>query len=127
MRERSADIAISTIDAFCLSLLHEFPLEANLDPGFDMADETQVPRLMEEALDRALDIGRGLSRTDDYVRLLFAELRECRIRDGLAAMIDRRLVVEDALERALDNGPRDLTAELAASTRSIGFARFSTG
>ncbi len=25
-----------------------------------MADETQVPRLMEEALDRALDIGRGL-------------------------------------------------------------------
>ncbi len=75
-RERSGDIAISTIDAFCLSLLREFPLEANLDPGFEMADETQVPRLMEEALDRALDIGRGLSRTDDYVRLLFAELRE---------------------------------------------------
>ena len=63
MRERSGDIAISTIDAFCLSLLREFPLEANLDPGFEMADETQVPRLMEEALDRALDIGRGLSRT----------------------------------------------------------------
>src|SRR4029079_3978621 len=91
MRERSADIAISTIDAFCLSLLHEFPLEANLDPGFEMADETQVPRLMEEALDRALDLGRGLSRTDDYVRLLFAELRETRIRDGLPAVIDRRL------------------------------------
>jgi ATP-dependent helicase/nuclease subunit A len=115
MRERSADIAISTIDAFCLSLLHEFPLEANLDPGFEMADETQVPRLMEEALDRALDLGRGLSRTDDYVRLLFAELRETRIRDGLAAMIDRRLVVEDALERALESGPRDLTAELACA------------
>ena len=90
MRERSGDIAISTIDAFCLSLLREFPLEANLDPGFEMADETQVPRLMEEALDRALDIGRGLSRTDDYVRLLFAELREQRLRDGLANMIDRQ-------------------------------------
>ena len=38
--------------AFSLSLLREFPLEANLDPGFEMADETQVPRLMEEALDR---------------------------------------------------------------------------
>ena len=101
VRERSGDIAISTIDAFCLSLLREFPLEANLDPGFEMADETQVPRLMEEALDRALDIGRGLSRTDDYVRLLFAELREQRLRDGLANMIDRRLVVDDAIERAL--------------------------
>jgi ATP-dependent helicase/nuclease subunit A len=115
MRERSADVSISTIDAFCLSLLHEFPLEANLDPGFEMADETQLPRLMEEALDRALDIGRGLSRSDEYVRLLFAELRESRIRDGLAAMIDRRLVVEDALERALESGPRDLTAELACA------------
>src|SRR5688572_26598703 len=113
MRERSGDVAISTIDAFCLSLLREFPLEANLDPGFEMADETQVPRLMEEALDRALDIGRGLSRTDDYVRLLFAELREQRLRDGLANMIDRRLVVDDAIERALAAGPRDLTAERA--------------
>jgi len=113
VRDRSGDIAISTIDAFCLSLLREFPLEANLDPGFDMADETQVPRLMEEALDRALDISRGLSRTDDYVRLLFAELREARLRDGLASMIDRRLVVDEALDRALASGPRDLTAELA--------------
>jgi ATP-dependent helicase/nuclease subunit A len=115
MRERSGDIAISTIDAFCLSLLREFPLEANLDPGFEMADETQIPRLMEEALDRALDIGRGLSRTDDYVRLLFAELREQRLRDGLANMIDRRLVVDDAIDRALAAGPRDLTAERACA------------
>ena len=30
-------------------------------------------------------------------------------------MIDRRLVVEDALERALETGPRDLTAELACA------------
>ena len=115
MRERSGDIAISTIDAFCLSLLREFPLEADLDPGFDMADETQVPRLMEEALDRALDIGRGLSRTDDYVRLLFAELREQRLRGGLADMIDRRLVVDAAIDRALAGAPRDLTAEGACA------------
>ena len=113
IRDRGSDIAISTIDAFCLSLLHEFPLEANLDPGFEMADETQVPRLMEESLDRALDIARGLSRKDDYVRLLFAELRESRLREGLASMIHRRLVVEDALERALELGPRDLTPERA--------------
>jgi len=115
MRDRSGDVDISTIDAFCLSLLREFPLEANLDPGFEMADETQVPRLMEEALDQALDIGRGLARTDDYVRLLFAELREQRLRDGLANLIDRRLVVDDAIDRALASGPRDLTAEMACA------------
>ena len=113
--EDSGDVAISTVDAFCLSLLHEFPLEANLDPGFEMADETQVPRLLEEALDRTLDIGRRLSRTDDYVRLLFAELRESRLREGLGDMLHRRLVVEDALERVLETGPRNLTAERACA------------
>jgi ATP-dependent helicase/nuclease subunit A len=46
LRDRLNDIAISTIDAFCLSLLREFPLEADLDPGFDVADETEVPRLV---------------------------------------------------------------------------------
>ena len=85
LRERAADVAISTIDAFCLSLLREFPLEADLDPGFDMADETQVPRLMEEALDRALDISRGLTRSDETMRLLFAELREHRLKDAFAS------------------------------------------
>ena len=115
LRERSGDIAISTIDAFCLALLREFPLEADLDPGFEMADETEVPRLMEEALDRALDIGRGLSRTDDRVRLLYAELREQRLRDGLANMIDRRLIVDDAIGRALAAGPPELTAERACA------------
>ena len=113
VRERSGEVAISTIDAFCLSLLREFPLEADLDPGFELADETQIPRLMEEALDRALDIGRGLSRTDDFVRLLFAELREARLRDGLANLVNRRLVVDEALDRALAGGPRELTAERA--------------
>jgi ATP-dependent helicase/nuclease subunit A len=113
IRDRSGEIEISTIDAFCLSLLREFPLEANLDPGFEMADETQVPRLMEEALDRALDIGRGLSREDEHVRLLFAELREQRLRDGLANLIDRRLVVDGALDRALAGSPPGLTSERA--------------
>ena len=54
IRESLADIAISTIDAFCLVLLREFPLEADVDPGFELADETETPRLVDEALDRTL-------------------------------------------------------------------------
>jgi ATP-dependent helicase/nuclease subunit A len=127
LRDRSGDVAIGTIDAFCLSLLREFPLEANLDPGFEMADETQVPRLMEEALDRALDISRGLARRDDYVRLLFAELREHRLRDALAAMLDRRLIVDEALDRALKTGPRDLTAERACEQAFERLGQVFTG
>ena len=33
IRESLTDISISTIDAFCLQLLREFPLEADVDPG----------------------------------------------------------------------------------------------
>ena len=76
LRDRLNEIAISTIDAFCLSLLREFPLEADLDPGFDVADETEVPRLVEESLDRALRICRARARDDEDVALLFAQLGE---------------------------------------------------
>ena len=113
LRERIGDIAVSTIDAFCLSLLREFPLEADVDPGFDLADATEVPRLVGESLDQALRICRGLAREDDDVALVFAQLGERRLRSGIAALLDRRLVAPHALRRFLQKGPRDLTAATA--------------
>ena len=113
LKERLGDIAVSTIDAFCLSLLREFPLEADVDPGFDLADATEVPRLVGESLDEALRICRGLARDDDDVALVFAQLGERRLRSGIAALLDRRLVAPDALRRFLQKGPRDLTAATA--------------
>ena len=111
IRDAFGDIAISTIDAFCLSLLHEFPLEAGVDPGFDLADETETPRFIEASLDRALGVGRGVSLTDPDVALLFTELGEPRLRQGLTALLDRRLVAWDALNRFLRG--RDVTVEAA--------------
>ncbi|MEQ1908380.1 MAG: UvrD-helicase domain-containing protein, partial [Vicinamibacterales bacterium] len=110
LKERLGEIAISTIDAFCLSLLREFPLESDVDPGFDLADDTEVPRLINESLDRALRICRGVARVDDDVALVFAQLGERRLRTGLSALLDRRLVAPQALRRYLSKGPRDLTA-----------------
>ena len=110
LKERLGEIAISTIDAFCLSLLREFPLESDVDPGFDLADDTEVPRLISESLDRALRICRGVARGDDDVALVFAQLGERRLRTGLSALLDRRLVAPQALRRYLSKGPRDLTA-----------------
>ena len=110
LRERRGDIAISTIDAFCLSLLREFPLEADVDPGFDLADETEVPRLIEEALDQTLRLCRGRVNADDDLALVFAQLGERRLRAGLASLLDRRLVAPDVLRRYLHGGPRLLTA-----------------
>src|SRR5207247_1973871 len=110
VRERLGDIAVSTIDAFCLSLLREFPLEADVDPGFDLADNTEVPRLIGESLDQALRICRGIARDDDDVALVFAQLGERRLRGGVATLLDRRLVAPHALRRFLQEGPADLSA-----------------
>jgi ATP-dependent helicase/nuclease subunit A len=110
LRDRIGEISISTIDAFCLSLLREFPLEADLDPGFDMADETEVPRFVEEALDRSMRVFTAIAHEDPDVALVIAQLGVSRTRDGLAALLDRRLVAWSALNRFLERGPRDLHA-----------------
>ena len=127
LRERLSDIAISTIDAFCLSLLREFPLEADVDPGFALADDTEVPRLMEEALDRALRISRAHAREDDDVALVFAQLGERRLRAGLGTLLDRRLVAPGILRRYLQNGPRDLTAARACQNAFDRLQRLFAG
>jgi ATP-dependent helicase/nuclease subunit A len=112
LKDRLADIAISTIDAFCLSLLRESPLEADIDPGFELADDTEVPRLIDESLDQALRICRFIAKDDDDVALVFAQLGERRLRIGLESLLARRLVAPDALRRYLAKGPRGLTAAI---------------
>jgi ATP-dependent helicase/nuclease subunit A len=116
LKERLGDIAISTIDAFCLSLLREFPVEADVDPGFDLAADTDIPRLIGESLDGALRICRGLARDDEDVALVFAQLGERRLRGGLATLLDRRLVAPHALRRYLARGPKNLTASVDCAT-----------
>jgi ATP-dependent helicase/nuclease subunit A len=122
LRERLGDIAISTIDAFCLSLIREFPLEAGVEPGFDLADETQIPRLIGEALDRSLRIGRHMAQSDPDVAMVFIQLRERRLRQGLAALLDRRLVASKVLGRFLHSGPTDLRPERACSEAAARLA-----
>jgi len=121
LRDRLSEIAISTIDAFCLSLLHEFPLEADVDPAFDLADETEVPRLIASSLDRTMRILVSLARNDGDVALVLAQLGISRTREGLATLLDRRLVARDALDRFLVRGPRDLTSAglCAAATDAL--------
>jgi len=115
LRDRTSDIAISTIDAFCLSLLREFPLEADVDPGFQVADETELPRLVDEALDRALRICRAAAREDEQVALVFAHLGERKARAALAALLERRLVAPRVFGAALSQLPAELDAHASAA------------
>ena len=110
LRDRLGEIAISTIDAFCLSLLREFPLEADLEPGFGMADETETPRILEHALDHALRVSSRVAHRNPDVALVLAQLGRRRLRTGLAYLLTRRLVAPAALRRFV-GGSRALSAE----------------
>ena len=127
LRGRLSEVAISTIDAFCLSLLGEFPLEADVDPGFGVADETETPRLMDEALDRTLRIGRAQAAHDAEVALLFARLGEARLRRALTRLLDRRLVAVQALDRFLRRSPADLGVERVAQRMAARLRQLFAG
>ncbi len=99
VRERIADIEISTIDAFCFGLLREFPLEADVDPGFEIADETEMARFAGEALDLTMRAARRLIVDDGNVRLLFAKVKLPVLREAIAQCLDRRQVALPAVGR----------------------------
>jgi ATP-dependent helicase/nuclease subunit A len=94
---RLGDIEISTIDAFCFGLLREFPLEADVDPGFDVADETETGRFANEALELAFRIARPLVTSDEHLRLLFARVKQPVLRGALAGLLDRRQLAVPAV------------------------------
>ncbi|HUE85251.1 MAG TPA: UvrD-helicase domain-containing protein [Vicinamibacterales bacterium] len=114
IRDSITDISISTIDAFCLALLREFPLEADVDPGFELADETETPRLVDDALEGTVRVGRALATEQPEMALLFAQLGEYQLRQGLARLIDRRLVAWEAIGRFL-RGAQDTTIDEAVT------------
>lgn len=45
---------ITTIHGFCSRILHEFPVEANIDPQFVLLDEQQSTMMLEAVVDEAL-------------------------------------------------------------------------
>jgi ATP-dependent helicase/nuclease subunit A len=114
LADRVADIQVSTIDAFCFGLLREFPLEAGVDPGFEIADETEMARFAAEALDLTFRTVRSLVATDPDVRLLLAEIPTATLRDTLSALIDRRHVLRPAVATFVKRHVREPTAEAVA-------------
>jgi ATP-dependent helicase/nuclease subunit A len=97
LEDHLTDVNILTIDAFCFGLLREFPLEADVDPAFEIADETEMARYVNEAIDLTFRAARSLLARDEHVRLLFAKVRLNGLRGALAQLLDRRHVAMPAL------------------------------
>ena len=110
LRDRLGEITVSTIDAFCLSLLREFPLEADLDPGFAIADETEIPHIVRQAVERTLVAASAVAGADPNVAMLLAQLGPWRVRLAVTDLLHRRSAVAAAIGQVLRGTPRELNA-----------------
>ena len=108
LRDHLNEVSISTIDAFCFSLLREFPLEADLDPSFSVADETEVRRLRGEAIDRALVAAGRLANKDETIAMLLACLGPTFARQAFGDLLEQRLIVPSVIHKFLAGTPNDL-------------------
>ncbi len=105
-------IKISTIHAFCQTLLRRFPLEAGIMPEFAVVEERGAAELLAEAAQRLLiaarfgqdpELGEALSIVADYTA-------EERFGELMQAIAQER----GKLSRALSAGQPALRAKLSA-------------
>ena len=113
LRDRLGEIGVSTIDAFCLSLLREFPLEADLDPDFAIADETEIPHVVRQAVERTVAAASAAAGRDPNVAMLLARLGPWRARLAVTELVRRRSAAAGALGR-VPRGPSAADACRAA-------------
>lgn len=84
---------ISTFHSFCLKVLHEFPIEANVDPDFTIIDELQAGRLQEDALEKCLHMP-GQESYESICRLL-SDTDEWHVKGYLRELYRNRIPSED--------------------------------
>ena len=109
LQDKLGDFNIDTIDAFCHGLLREFPLEAGLEPGFRIADETEIYRFTEDALDRVMQEAPSIAQQDSDVALTLAEMTAPQLRKSLSNELRRRVESSEAQESFSEKNRR--TAE----------------
>ncbi|MEW6368382.1 MAG: UvrD-helicase domain-containing protein [Acidobacteriota bacterium] len=112
------DIAISTIDSFCQGLLREFPLEAEVDPAFEILDTAVVERLRGEV---AEEVAHDAVRRSSPLAMMLGESRLAR---GLSTLLARRHVLEEPLYRYTGGlgsvpTPGEILAQAAATALEI--------
>ena len=119
IRERLFEIHVATIDAFCLGLLREFPLEAGLDPDVDLLDEVDIEQLAEEAVDKALS--GPLPKQGPDLAFLISVFGEGAVRRGSRDFLRSRLVKDEVLTRFVQQVvPRDIRLDEALKNAAAG-------
>jgi ATP-dependent helicase/nuclease subunit A len=102
---------IGTIHSLCAELLRTHPVEAGLDPRFEVLEEGIAATFKSQAIEAAL----AWASTDAGAARLFSLLNENSLRETLVTLLDRRLDADALLSRDVRVAwTRELSAAIAA-------------
>ncbi|MEX0591147.1 MAG: double-strand break repair helicase AddA [Xanthobacteraceae bacterium] len=127
--ETPGGLKVQTIHAFCDRVLHQFPMEARVQAGFEVVDEVQEEQLLrrareavltEAANDPAGPLGRALSiavaaATDDSFNMALAESVRGRRKLLRLGEIGGETAVAEALGLSADISTGSIAKEILAS------------
>ena len=100
-RPETAEVAVSTLDAFTLGLVREFPLDAGVQPGTEVLDERTMPSVMQEAADLVLSGAAGFDTRDVGSLLLRLNQTRSNLRKAALHYLEHRLTWRRLFETAL--------------------------
>jgi ATP-dependent helicase/nuclease subunit A len=135
-QKRSLEAAvITTIHGFCSRLLHEFPVEANVDPQFVLLDEHQAMMLLDAVVEEALtesiqhgnekivQMAQGLGGRSTLAAAL-AELYRKYRGEGLSIdEIEKRTAANHARRDEYVAALRELDAQMSVLISARGLSR----
>ena len=87
-----AEVNISTLDAFTLGLIREFPLDAGVSPGIEILDERSMPVVWAEAIQRVFSGATGFDRETLGLLPLLLDRSQAKVEEAVRNYLDRRLV-----------------------------------
>ncbi|MEI7625282.1 MAG: UvrD-helicase domain-containing protein [Actinomycetota bacterium] len=131
-RAREAEGAfISTIHGFCARVLHSYPLDAELDPGFEVIDELQASRLRRLAFDCALESvikDGGQQALQALAQFKLPELRTTiiSVHDALRTQGQERPRLPDVTPRDIGAAGAQLLARAEELAGVLGGAKAKT-
>ena len=94
-------LKIMTIHAFCQSILSRFPLEANLIPGFEVADDRTASDYLNQAKTRIISraVKDKISPVNTALQNLSRTINEDQISQLIGAIASERGQTEDILQK----------------------------
>ena len=98
--ETPGGLKIQTIHAFCESILHQFPLEANIAGHFELIDDMTADALLAEARRTLLETAH--LRADTRIAAAFADVLQAAGESGLEELISAAIAKRHELRPFLD-------------------------